>query len=168
MRPLGPRRELRGWESSERRHADGAVDSAQRVRIAAPAAEPSADGARVLGAGYWRAVRGASGGLVRPRERDGAVDVLLLGLRPPLLRLAATAEPEPACGRVACSYAIAGGVLARRAGGTLALVHERHELRVVVEGFVPRVRALWLLMQRRFHVAVSRRWFRERLAEEVP
>jgi hypothetical protein len=158
---------LDGWRSVERRHVDGAVDSEQRVLIARPAVEPTPEGAHRLGCRYWNEVRRASHGLVRERERDGSVELLLLACPPALLTFR---EPRLTVdgGRVRCSYSIAGGLLARRPGGTVSLGQssgEHPELSVAVEGFFPRLGLLHGLLQRRFHVLVSRRFFRRLLAE---
>ena len=156
-------RSLDGWDTSDRRDPGGAVGSTQRLLAGRALVDPSDEGARRLCQGYWLAVRRASGGLVRPQERDGRIDVLLLGLPPALLRLEQSAVTA---GWVGCSFRIAGGLLARRAGGTLAVFQgEAGELHVVVDGFVPRLGLVWRVLQRRFHVAISRRYFRRLLAE---
>jgi hypothetical protein len=150
------------WRSHERRYPDGAVDSVQRVALASPAVTADEDGARRLGTGYWRAVQRASVGLVRPHVRDGAVELRLLGRVPVLLRLDAP-RLAAAGGAVTCSYPIVGGALARRPGGTLSLSQttgEELELRIAVEGYVPRRCLLYRTLQRRFHAHVSRRYLR--------
>ena len=158
---------LDGWRSSERRRADGAIDSVQRALIARPAVEASEDGARSLGRRYWLEVRRASRGLVRPRERDGRVELRVLAFPPRLLTFGEprlTVETHA----VACLYEITGGVLARRPGGTVSLAQSsagRPELSVAVEGFSPRLGVLYGPVHRRFHVLVSRRYFRRLLAE---
>lgn len=149
-------RALDGWSTSDRRRDDGAVESVQRVR-AAPLVEETEDGARRLGETYLRAV---AWGPVRVRRHE----VRLLGLPPALLafdgpELAADAE------RIACTYRIRGGALARRAGGTLVLSQADGELTVAVEGFFPRLAVLHHAIQSRVHAAVSRRYFRILLAE---
>ena len=167
-RPGAPvRPALDGWRSVERRHADGAVDSEQRVLIARPAVEPTPEGARRLGCRYWLEVQRASHGLVRSHESDGHVELLLLACPPALLTFRDTQVTVDG-GRVRCSYRIAGGLLARRPGGTVSLGQssgEQAELSVAVEGFFPRLGLLHGLLQRRFHVLVSRRFFRRLLAE---
>jgi len=68
---------------------------------------------------------------------------------------------------VCCKFAIRGGLLARRAGGSLVLSQSSDgELRAALKGFVPRLAARpyeWI--QRRIHVAISRRFFRSLIAE---
>src|SRR5215208_3931138 len=47
---------LRGWESTQRQTALGAVESEQRVRLVRPVVDGSVDGAQRLGSAYWREV----------------------------------------------------------------------------------------------------------------
>ena len=152
-------RKLDGWSTSDRRRDDGAVESVQQVRVARRVVEDNEDGARRLGNAYLRAV---ARGPVRVRR----LEVRLLGLPPALLafdgpELAAHAE------RVTCTYRIRGGLLARKAGGTLALEQAAGELTVAVEGFFPRLAVLHHAVQSRVHASVSRRYFRM-LLTEVP
>jgi hypothetical protein len=68
---------------------------------------------------------------------------------------------------VTCTYEIAGGLLARRPGGTLGLEQtggSRPELSVTVAGFVPRVQLLYEPLERLFHASVSRHYFRRLVA----
>ena len=148
---------LDGWSTSDRRRSDGAVESVQRFRVAEPFVDDTEGGARRLGDAYLRAV---AWGPVRVRR----LEVRLLGLPPALLafdgpELAAHAD------RVTCTYRIRGGLLARKAGGTLALAQAGRELTVAVEGFFPRLAVLHHTVQSRVHAAVSRRYFRMLLAE---
>jgi hypothetical protein len=166
-----------GWRSTERRRGDGAIDSEQRALAARPVVELSDGGARLLGRCYWLEVTRASRGLVRCDESDDGVEVRLLGLRPPLLTLG-RAQVAVDGDRVSCSYPIRGGLLARRAGGALRLAQlgrERPELCVGVSGFFARLSvrpglprwsgALYEQLQRRAHVALSRRYLRRLIAE---
>ena len=75
--------------------------------------------------------------------------------------------PELSAGadRVRCTYHIRGGLLARRAGGTLALAQAGSSCIVAVQGFFPRLARLHHSVQSRIHAAVSRRYFRTLLAE---
>ena len=71
---------------------------------------------------------------------------------------------------VVCSYAIVGGVLARRAGGSLSLSQTgvgEVELRSTITGFYPALGRgpgwagqLYSQVQSRIHVRISRRFFR--------
>src|SRR4030095_4165017 len=45
---------LRGWESTQRQTAHGAVESEQRVRLVRPVVDGSVHGAQRLGSAYWR------------------------------------------------------------------------------------------------------------------
>ena len=150
---------LEGWRSIHERGEDGAIESDERVgasRAVVPATEA---GARLLGERYWLTVRRASFGLVRLRAAgDGSV-LRLAGA--PLLRFA-PAERAAGTNGVRCSFPIRGGLLARRPGGALVLSQSTdNELRAALTGFVPRLGARpYDRIQRRIHVAISRRFFR--------
>jgi hypothetical protein len=155
---------LEGWRSAHVRREDGAIDSDERVSVSRAAVPATPDGARLLGERYWLTVRRASLGLVRLRAtRDGSV-LRLAGV--PLLRLAPAQLAADANG-VRCSFPIRGGLLARRAGGALVLSQSNGgELRAALSGFVPRLRTRpYDRIQRRFHVAISRRFFRDLIGE---
>jgi hypothetical protein len=128
------------------------------------------EGARSLGRSYWLATRSASRGLVRSRESDRGVELRLLGFGPALLSFApagVAADGE----RVSCAYEIRGGLLTRRAGGTIRLVQASGaspELCVSVEGFFPRLSVLYGPLQSRFHAWVSRRYFNDLIAAGPP
>src|SRR4051794_22059769 len=122
-----------GWQSTESRR-NGAVDSEQWALSPRPVVEPTLDGARRLGHEYWRAVTRSTFGLVRAHESGDVVELRALGLPPALLALE-PAYMAVAHDRVICTFRIVGGVLARRAGGTLTLTQaglETAELRVAV------------------------------------
>jgi hypothetical protein len=162
-----PTPELDGWLAVYRRDADGAITSDESVRISRSVVPRTDDGARHLARRYWLAVRRASRGLVRSRESAAGVELRVLA-GPCVLRLAAPQLSAGADG-VRCRYAIAGGLLARRAGGSLTLCDSGTQLRAVVAGFVPRLGALaFQRLQHRLHVAVSRRFFTALLAEAGP
>ena len=69
-------------------------------------------------------------------------------------------------------YAIRGGILTRHPGGAIRLSQtggDEPELRAAVTGFVPRLHgALYEQIQRRLHVAISRRYFERVIDEERP
>ena len=163
--------DVSGWSTSEQR-ADGAVDSEQRVPAPGPVVESTERGAAELGAVYWREVEGFMRGLVRAQvSADGSVAlllrpgrVLLLSFRPP--ELSATE------GTVKCTYPISGGLLARTASGTISFSQEAGPplaLASAISGFVPRLAAapgrpnwtgaFYEQVQRRLHLAVSKRYF---------
>jgi hypothetical protein len=155
---------LEGWRSFQQRHEDGAIESDERVTVPRAVVPATEAGARLLGEQYWSTVRRASFGLVRLRgTRDGSV---LRLARTPLLRFA-PAELAAGASGVCCRFAIRGGLLARCAGGSLVLSQSSDgELRAALKGFVPRLAARpyeWI--QRRIHVAISRRFFRSLIAE---
>lgn len=162
---------LRSWETTERVLESGGFESRQRVLVSEPAVEQSEAGARWLGITYWRAVGAFTRGGVRASWGDAGGRLRLLGgatlLRfgPPLL--------EHENGMVSSRYAIEGGLLALRAGGSVALgqrsIGDEHELSVTVEEYLPRLAAragapwwtgaLYAKGQSPFHAAVSRRYF---------
>lgn len=138
----------------------------------------SEEGGRLLGRRYWLEVTRASRGLLRCRESAEGVELRLLGFGPTLLTLG-PAEVTVGNERVSCRYPIRGGLLSRRADGALTLSQiggERPELRVAVTGFFARLGVrpgfprwsgtIYEQIQRRLHVAISRRYF-GRLIEET-
>jgi hypothetical protein len=160
-----------GWETSERVLESGAFESRQRLLVAEPAVDASEAGARTLGITYWQAVdRFTRGGVRASWTGDGGKlkllgSVTLLTFGPPELSFDG--------GLVSCRYAIEGGLLTLRAGGSVTLAQrpegDRQELSVTVEGYLPRLAAragapVWTGMlyakgQSPFHAAVSRRYF---------
>lgn len=155
---------LEGWRSVHERGEDGAIDSDERVRASRAVVPPTRGGARLLGERYWLTVRQSSFGIVRLRTtRDGSV-LHLAGA--PLLRFA-PAELAADTSGVCCGFLIRGGLLARHAGGTLVLSQSNGgELRAALTGFVPRLGARpYDRIQRRIHVAISRRFFRSLIGE---
>jgi hypothetical protein len=151
-----------GWQAWQRQRDDGAIESEQRVALTRPVVEFSMAGAERLGHSYWREVRRMTGSLVRPRERDGSLELRLLG-GPVLLRFdRPTLEADET--RAFCSYPIAGGLLALRGAGELSFEQTADALRSTIRGFFPRV-ANYDRLQGRIHIAISRRYFRRLLAE---
>lgn len=128
----------------------------------------SEDGARSLGRRYWLEVAAWSRGLIRHRETADGPELSLLGADPALVRLG-HAEVVVDSDHVRCRYPIRGGLLTLGAGGTLELSQRGRgptRLRVAVEGFLARGGVVFAL-QRRAHVAISRRFFRRLVAEDV-
>jgi hypothetical protein len=168
---------VEGWETRQGRTDDGAVESEQRVVVARPVVAFSAAGAERLGSTYWREVEGVTRRLVRARERNGSIELLVAGKGPPLLRFGPPTM-ETTADLVACTYPIQGGLLARRPAGEIAFAQvggARPMLRSTITGFYPRLAAregksdwtggLYSLVQSRIHVAVSRRYFVRLIAE---
>jgi hypothetical protein len=158
-----------GWRSRQRRLPGGAIESEQAVRVPGPVVERSEAGALALGRSYWLELRALSLGLVRAREQRQGIELAVLGAGPPLLRFGApllALEQD----RVACSYPIRGGLLARRAGGALTFSQTGAgpcELAVRVSGFHPLLAPgagppgsglLYGQLEERLHVALSRRY----------
>jgi len=168
---------MEGWETWQRQTADGAVESEQRVRLETPVVEFSNAGAERLGRAYWREVRRLTFSLVRMRERDGGLELRLLGRGPALLRFGRPAI-EATEGRAFCSYPIEGGLLASRAAGELAFEQTADAMRSTIRGFFPSLAAregepdwtgaLYNQVQSRAHVAISRRYFARLIAEARP
>ena len=154
---------LSGWRSVQKRGEDGSFESHERVSASGSVVPATQAGARLLGERYWLTVRRSSFGLVRLRStRDGGV-LHLAGA--PLLRFA-PAERAAGADFTRCSFPIRGGLLARRAGGALVLSQSNGELGATLTGFVPRLGARpYDRIQRRIHVAVSRRFFRSLAGE---
>jgi hypothetical protein len=166
------------FRSVERQGPEGSIETEQWLVASHPVVAPTEHGGRALGRSYWLEVARSGHGLVRGRETAEGVELRLVTLRPALLRLG-PAEVAIDDDQVGCRYAIRGGLLARRPGGTLTLSQsgrERPELRVAVHGFFPRLGprarsrwsgALYRLLERRLHVAISRRWFRRLIEDGV-
>jgi len=162
---------LHGWQTRERALKSGGFESTQRVRASEPVVESSESGARWLGIAYWQAVNRFTRGGVRARWTDDGGGLTLLG-GPSLLSFD---SPELAFSgnAVSCRYAIQGGLLALRAGGSVTLAQRRAdeevELSVIVEEYLPRLAArlgapmwtgaLYAKGQRPLHAAVTRRYF---------
>ena len=108
-----------GWEATERVLESGGFESRQRVLLAEPAVEPSETGARWLGITYWQAVDALHPRRC-PRQLGGRGGRLRLLGGATLLRFGRP-ELEHTDGIVSCRYAIEGGLLALRAGGSVTL-----------------------------------------------
>jgi hypothetical protein len=161
-----------GRSTSEQR-ADGAVESEQRIPAPGPVVEDTERGAAELGAVYWREVERFMRGLVRARvSADGSVK---LQLRPGRILLLSFAPPKlsAANGIVRCTYRVSGGLLTRSASGTISFMQEAGPppaLASAISGFFPRFAAapgrpswtgaFYEQVQRRLHLAVSKRYFK--------
>jgi hypothetical protein len=168
------------WETAERVLESGGFESRQRVLVAEPAVEVSEAGARTLGVTYWQAVDHCTRGGVRANWAGDGGKLRLLGgttlltFGPPYFSFDG--------GLVSCLYAIQGGLLALRAGGSVTLAQrpegDQLELSVTVEGYLPRLAAragappwtgmLYAKGQSPFHAAVSRRYFELLLRSRDP
>ena len=167
-----------GWESWQRQTDDGAIESEQRVVLSRPVVEFSAAGAARLGFTYWREVERATRGLIRPRERNGRVELRVLGYGSPLLQFGPPAFHVTKT-LVRCTYPIEGGSLARRSFGEIDFAQVGGSpplVRSTIRGFFPSLAAregerdwtgaLYSQVQSRVHVAISRRYF-ARLVDEA-
>jgi hypothetical protein len=154
---------VEGWQASQRWLEDGSFESEQRIALGAPVVEFTRAGGEALGRAYWLSVQRATRSLVRPRWSSAGVELRLLGRGPTLLRFG---PPRIDAGptRVDCTYPIEGGLLTTRAAGEIEFVQTPDGLGATVRGFFPRLLLLYRL-QRRAHVAVSRRYFARLLTE---
>jgi hypothetical protein len=161
---------LHSWHTRERVLASGGFESTQRVLASESVVESSESGARWLGIAYWQAVNRFTRGGVRARWTNDGGRLTLGGAS-----LLSFGAPELAFSgeAVSCRYAIQGGLLALRAGGSVTLAQRRAdegvELSVIVEEYLPRLAArlgaprwtgtLYAKGQSPLHAAVSRRYF---------
>ena len=162
---------LHSWSTSERVLESGGFESTQRVLAAEPLVESSESGARWLGIAYWQAVNRLTRGSVRARWTDDGGRLTLLGG----VSLLSFGPPELAFSdnAVSCRYAIEGGLLALRAGGSVTLAQRCAdvdvELSVFVEEYLPRLAArlggprwtgaLYAKGQSPLHAAISCSYF---------
>jgi len=160
-----------GWQTTERVLERGSFESKQWTLIPEAVVESSEAGARWLGVTYWQAVDRFSRGSIRARWTESGGRLTLLGG----LSLLRFGLPELVYSGdfVSCRYAIQGGLLAVRAGGSVTLSQRRMvdgvELVVLVEEYAPRLAAragaprwtgvLYANIQSPFHVGVSRHYF---------
>ncbi|MFL5946800.1 MAG: hypothetical protein ACJ74D_05205 [Gaiellaceae bacterium] len=161
-------RRLQGWDSVYTRGPDGVIESDERITLTRPVVAWTSAGARELGERYWNEVGRATLGLVRMLELREGSELRLRLVGASLLRFG---RAELAAGEdsVTCRFPIRGGVLAKERAGALVLSQsgdETPQLRAALTGFVPRLGSRpYDQIQRRVHVAISRRFFR-RLLEE--
>jgi hypothetical protein len=169
------------WSSSHRRRADGAIESTQRTIAPRPVVERTAEGAEILGAAYWREVERLTRGLVRTRSRGGGIELRLARCGPALLRFG-TPQVSATCDAVSTTYPITGGLLARRAAGSITLSMRGGagcvELRSAIAGYHPTLAAragapawtgaLYDHLQAPVHARVSRRYFHRLIDRTKP
>ncbi len=134
-------------ESVSIKHDDGTVDSYQRAHVGS-----ELDAAH-LERLYWEEIRRVTLGAARFSR--GAIRVG--GLWPVILRFGPLVD-----GR----RPIAGGLFARRPGGTISWQAECEHTSVSVEGFAPLLRGPFWRVEARFHDLVGRR-FLVRVARET-
>jgi hypothetical protein len=162
--------ELTGWTSIQQIGTDGTVDSEQRVMLDRPVVECSDRGARELAARYWTELQRSGRRLMSVRENATGIDLRLLGFGPVLIALGSV-ETSYSPVSASARHPIRGGLLVRRSGGSIAfeqIVGERVELRSRIDGFHPRRGPFYVLVQRRFHLALSRRYFRRLIGGDPP
>jgi hypothetical protein len=167
------------WSSTHRRRSDGAIESTQRLVVPRPVVERTVEGAMMLGAAYWREVERLTRGLVRARSRNDGLELRVAPFGPTLLRFGSP-QLSVTSDAVSMTYPITGGLLARRAAGSITLsMHggaDRVELRSAIAGYHPTLAArpgapawtgeLYDQVQARVHARVSRRYF-QRLIDRV-
>jgi hypothetical protein len=161
---------LVGWASTQRVSADGSVESEQRVALDVPVVERTEEGAARLASRYWAELRRFGYGVLSVLEHDGGVEIRLLPRGPRLLVLG-PAETTVTPAATSVSHSILGGVLVRRRGGRISFEQaegEPAELRSRITGFYPRRGPFYRLVQRKLHVAVSRRYFRRQAGSRPP
>jgi hypothetical protein len=175
------RHEAGGWSSSHRRRSDGAIESTQRMVAPRPVVEHTVDGAMILGAAYWREVERLTRGLVRARNRGSGMELRVAWRGPTLLRFGAP-QLTASTSAVSTTYPITGGLLARRAAGSMTLsMHgstDGVELRSAIAGYHPTLAArpgapawtgeLYEQIQARIHARVSRHYFHRLIDGAAP
>jgi hypothetical protein len=167
---------MEGWETWQRQNSDGAVESEQRATLSGAVVDFSFAGAEQLGRLYWHEVERMTRRFVRARQRDGSLELRVLGHGPALLRFGR--PTVKAAGELAyCSYPIEGGLLAQRGAGEIIFeqVGSPPTVSSTIRGFLPSLAArrgrpdwtgaLYTNLQSRIHVAVSRRYFNRLIAE---
>ena len=134
---------LHGWETYERVLDSGGFESRQLVLVDERAVEASETGARWLGLTYWQAVDRFTRGAIRASWGDQGGRLRLVGAAT-LLRFGLP-ELRYSDALVSCRYAIEGGLLALRPGGSVTLAQSvegtEHELSVTVEEYLPSLAA---------------------------
>jgi hypothetical protein len=169
------------WSSSHRRRSDGAIESTQRMVASRPVVEWTVDGARMLGEAYWREVERLTRGLVRTRSRASGLELRVARRGPTLLRFG-TPQLSVTTDVVSMTYPITGGMLARRAAGSITLsMHggaDSVELRSAIAGYHPTLAArpgapawtgeLYDQIQARVHARVSRGYFHRLIHRVAP
>ncbi len=134
-----------------------------------------------LGVAYWCEVERLTRGLVHARSTNGGVELRVAWCGPTLLRFGSP-HLSVAGDAVSTTYPIAGGMLARRAAGSITLsMHggaDGVELRSAIADYHPTLAArpgapawtgeLYDQIQARIHARVSRRYFRHLIGRATP
>jgi len=98
----------------------------------------------MLGAAYWREVERLTRGIVRTRSRGSGMELRVARFGPTLLRFGPP-QLSVTTDAVSTTYPITGGMLARRAAGSITLsMHGgagRVELRSAIAGYHPTLAA---------------------------
>jgi hypothetical protein len=126
-------------ESVSVKHQDGTIDSSQRANVVSGLSAPELE--RL----YWEEIRRATLGAARFSR--GAIRVA--GLWPVLLRFGPLVD-----GR----RSIAGGLFARRSGGTIGWHVDAEYTSVSVQRFAPLLRGPLWRVEAWFHTVVGRRF----------
>lgn len=162
-----------GWCTSER-ETDSGVESRQWIGLENGVVTADEEGARQLGQRYLDEVQSCTYGLVRWKARTSGIALMVAGVIP----LLSFGSPQVGvwADRIECRFAILGGLLVARPGGSLVIVQRsavEPELELAVAGYFPRLggrgrsrsfrRVLYATLQARAHRAISRR-FLERAA----
>jgi hypothetical protein len=169
---------LREWESTQRQTAHGAVESEQRVRLVPAGSRRFRGRCTATRVGVLAGGRAVHLGLVRVRQGLDGVQLQLLGRRPLLLAFGRPVT-DVAKGSLRCCYPITGGLLAYQPGGEIVFAQDRVGdrlcLRSSITGFFPALAArpgepdwtgaLYSQVQRRVHLAISRRYFSRLIGE---
>ena len=146
-----------------------------------PVVERTVAGAMMLGAAYWREVERLTRGLVRTRGRGSGLELRVARRGPALLRFG-TPQLSVTTDVVSTTYPIVGGMLARRAAGSITLSmrddDDGVELRSTIAGYHPTLAArpgapawtgeLYDQIQARVHARVSRRYFHRLIDRSAP
>jgi hypothetical protein len=142
------------------------VQSVQRITPERAVVTFDDDGARRLATAYWAAVRHTTRGVVRARQRNGRVALVLLRAVPLLRFGPPKLVADSDC--VVATFPIVGGLLATAGGGTLSLQQRALpaiEVSIAVTDYQPRFarrsRRIYTRIQAPAHAAVSRRFVHE-------
>jgi hypothetical protein len=146
-----------------------------------PVVERTLAGGMMLGAAYWREVERLMCGLVQTQSRESGTELRVTRCGPTLLRLG-NPQFSMTTDTISTTYPITGGLLARRAAGSITLsMHggaDLIELRSAIAGYYPTLASppgapawtgeLYNQIQARIHARVSRRYFQRLIDRAAP